>query len=83
MTVLGIPMTVVGKDARLLRGPDGKNLYYKTASVTTGGGEIMDVILDTTNTQPGTYFLYSARLTQLSNDQEDYGGLMTHIVITP
>jgi large repetitive protein len=83
VTVLGIPMTVVGKDARLLRGPDGKNLYYNTTSVTTGGGETMDLILDTANTQPGTYFLYSARLTQLSNDQEDYGGLMTHIVITP
>ena len=83
LTVLGIPMTVVAKDASLLRGPDGKNLYYKTTSVTTGGGESVDVILDTTNTQPGTYFLYSARMTQLSNDQEDYGGMMTHIVITP
>ncbi len=83
LTVLGIPMTVVAKDARLLRGPDGKNLYYRTTSVTTGGGETMDMILDTTNTKPGTYFLYSTRFTQLSNDQEDYGGLMTHIVITP
>jgi hypothetical protein len=83
VTVLGIPMTVVGKDASLLRGPTGKNLYYNTTSVTTGGGESIDVILDTTNTKPGTYFLYSARMTQLSNDEEDYGGLMTHIVITP
>jgi large repetitive protein len=82
LAVLGIPMTVVAKDARLLRGPDGKNLYYRTTSVTTGGGESIDVILDTTNTQPGTYFVYAGRLTQLSNDQEDYGGLMTHIVIT-
>ena len=31
----------------------------------------------------GTYFAYTARLNQLSNDQEDYGGMMTHIVITP
>jgi large repetitive protein len=83
VTVPGIPMTVVGKDARLLRGPDGKNLYYRTTSVTLGGGETTDVILDTANVQPGTYFLYTARLTQLSNDQEDYGGMMTHIVITP
>jgi len=83
LTVPGIPMTVVGKDARLLRGPDGKNLYYGTTSVTLGGGETTDVILDTTNTTPGTYFVYSARLTQLSNDQEDYGGLMTQIVIAP
>jgi hypothetical protein len=83
LTVPGIPMKVIAKDARLLRGPDGKNLYYRTTSVTLGGGETADVILDTTNTLPGTYFIYNARLNQLSNDQEDYGGLMTHIVITP
>ncbi len=83
VTVMGIPMTVIGKDASLLRGPGGRNLFYKTTSVTTGGGETIDVILDTANVHPGTYFLYSARVTQLSNDQEDYGGLMTHIVITP
>jgi large repetitive protein len=83
LTVPGIPMTVVAKDARLLRGPDGKSLFYKTTSVTLGGGETTDVILDTTNTKPGTYFVYTARLNQLSNDQEDYGGMMTHIVINP
>ena len=83
LTVPGIPMTVVAKDARLLRGPNGKSLFYKTTSVTLGGGETTDVILDTTNTKPGTYFVYTARLNQLSNDQEDYGGMMTHIVITP
>jgi FtsP/CotA-like multicopper oxidase with cupredoxin domain len=83
LTVPGIPMTVIGKDARLLRGPDGKNLSYRTTSVTLGGGETADFILDTANIKPGTYFLYTARLTQLSNDQEDYGGMMTHIVINP
>jgi hypothetical protein len=83
MTVTDIPMTVVGKDARLLRGPDGRNLSYRTASVTLGGGETADAILDTTQTPPGTYFLRTARLTHLSNDHEDYGGLMTHIEITP
>ena len=83
LTVPGIPMTVVGKDARLLRGPDGKSLAYRTTSVTLGGGETIDFILDTASTQPGTYFLYTARLNQLSNDQEDYGGMLTYIVITP
>ncbi len=82
LTVLGIPMTVVGKDARLLRGPGGKNLAYQTTSITLGGGEAADVILDTTNVAPGTYFVYDARLNHLSNDQEDFGGMMTEIVIT-
>jgi len=78
---LGIPMQVVGKDARLLRGPTGKDLYYTTNSVTLGGGETFDVILDTQGVAPGTYFLYAANLNYLSNDQEDFGGMMTEIVI--
>jgi hypothetical protein len=47
-----------------------------------GGGETTDVILDTANTKPGTYVLYAGRLTQLSNDEEDYGGMMTYIVVS-
>lgn len=83
ITVLGIPMKVVAKDARLLRGPTGLNLYYDTTSVKIGGGETADVLLDTSSAAPGTYLLYGARLNHLSNDAEDYGGLMTEIVITP
>ena len=78
---LGIPMTVVGRDARLLRGPTGENLYYDTNSVTLGGGETNDVILDTTDIAPGTYFLYTSNLNYLSNGTEDFGGMMTEIVI--
>lgn len=78
---LGIPMQVVGKDARLLRGPTGLNLYYTTNSVTLGGGETFDVILDTDGVAPGTYFLYAANLNYLSNNEDDFGGMMTEIVI--
>jgi hypothetical protein len=79
LTVLGIPMRVVGKDARLLRGPAGRDLSYQTTSVTLGGGETADAILDTTGLAAGTYFIYDSRLNHLSNDQEDYGGMMTEI----
>jgi len=81
LTLLGMPMQVVGQGARLLRGPDGKNLYYKTNSITLGGGEAMDVIIDTSTVDPGTYFLYTTNLHKLSNDAEDFGGIMTEIVI--
>ena len=37
----------------------GNNMYYNTNSITMGGGESMDVILDATNVPAGTYFLYS------------------------
>jgi len=81
VTLWGMQMTVVGQGARLLRGPDGKNLFYITNSITLGGGEAMDVIIDTTNVSAGRYFLYTANLNHLSNDAEDFGGMMTEIVI--
>jgi len=83
IATIGIPMQVVGKDARQLRGPTGQNLYYKTNSVTLGGGEAVDVILDTVGVTPGTYFLYTTNLNRLSNFEEDYGGMMTEIVVGP
>jgi FtsP/CotA-like multicopper oxidase with cupredoxin domain len=77
-----IPMQVVGKDARLLRGPDGKDLYYTTNSVNLGGGQAVDAIIDTTGVAPGTYLLYTTNLNYLTNDQEDFGGMMTEITVT-
>ncbi|MEW6251352.1 MAG: multicopper oxidase domain-containing protein [Planctomycetota bacterium] len=82
VTALGVPMRVVGAGARLLRGPDGKDLSYETNSVTLGGGEAMEIILDTTDVAPGTYALYTTNLNFLSNDAEDFGGMMTEIVIS-
>ncbi|MGD9877393.1 multicopper oxidase domain-containing protein [Desulfococcus sp.] len=77
-----IPMQVVAKDARLLRSADGQNLYYTTNSITLGGGESYDVILDTLGLSAGTtYFLYTTNLNLLSNDTQDYGGMMTEIRI--
>ncbi len=81
-TTLGVPMKVVGKGSRLLRGPDGKDTSYLTSSITLGGGEATDVIIDTTDVEPGTYVLYTTNLNYLSNDQEDFGGMMTEIVIS-
>jgi FtsP/CotA-like multicopper oxidase with cupredoxin domain len=76
----GMPMEVVGLDARLLRDGDGNNLYYKTNSLTLGGGQSADVILDTTGLAAGsTYFLYATNLDRLANDAENFGGMMTEI----
>jgi len=81
LTVLGIPMKVVGKDAKILRSSTGTNLSYTTSSVTLGGGQSYDVILDTAGVAPGTYFLYTTDLNNLSNNAEDFGGMMTEIEI--
>jgi len=82
LSALGIPMKVVGKGARKLVGPTGKKLYYHTSSVDLGGGESADVILDTKDVAVGTYFLYVTNLNHLSNDTEDYGGMMTEIIVS-
>ena len=76
---LGIPMTVVGLNAKLLRDQAGNNLYYKTNSITLAGGESLDVILDATGIPSGTYYLYTTNLDHLSNDAENFGGLMTEV----
>jgi Multicopper oxidase len=77
---MGIPMLVVGYNARLLRDMSGGNTAYKTNSVTLGGGESVDVILDVTGTKVGQkFYLYSPNLDHLSNDAENFGGMMTEI----
>lgn len=81
LTAQGLPMKVVGQGARQLRGPDGKDLYYETASVTLGGGESAEVLIDTSQVAAGTYFLYSTNLNYLSNNDQDSGGMMTEVVI--
>jgi FtsP/CotA-like multicopper oxidase with cupredoxin domain len=77
----GIKMKVVGRDAKLLRAQNGTDLYYEANSITLGGGESADVILDTAGVAPGTYVLYTSNLNYLNNDEEEYGGMMTEIVI--
>jgi FtsP/CotA-like multicopper oxidase with cupredoxin domain len=90
---LGIPMHVIGYNAKLLRDQAGNNLDYYTNSITLGGGESLDVILDTcldadrathvttctTKMPTGTYYLYTPNLDHLSNDAENFGGLMTEV----
>jgi len=82
-TTLGIPMKVIGRGARLLRSASGQDLSFETNALNIGGGEGLDVIIDTTDVGPGTYFLYTTNLNYLSNDTEDFGGMMTEMVIAP
>jgi FtsP/CotA-like multicopper oxidase with cupredoxin domain len=84
---LGIPMKVIALNAKLLRDQDGNNMYYETNSITLGGGESLDVILDASTpeyancnaTTPCTFYLYTPQLDHLSNGAENFGGMMTEI----
>jgi FtsP/CotA-like multicopper oxidase with cupredoxin domain len=82
---LGIPMKVIAINAKLLRDQSGSNMYYSTNSITLAGGESLDVILDASNTNVykagQVFYLYTPNLDHLSNDAENFGGLMTEIHI--
>jgi FtsP/CotA-like multicopper oxidase with cupredoxin domain len=84
---LGVPMTVIGLNARLLRDLAGNNTAYLTNSITLAGGESIDVILDATDTVKypagSKFYLYTPNLDHLSNDAENFGGLMTEVNICP
>jgi FtsP/CotA-like multicopper oxidase with cupredoxin domain len=88
---LGIPMQVIGYNAKLLRDQAGNNLYYTTNSITLAGGESLDVLLDasaftsavypqlTNHDTPLIFYLYTPNLDHLSNDAENFGGQMTEV----
>ncbi|ABF11564.1 multicopper oxidase [Cupriavidus metallidurans] len=82
---LGIPMHVIAVNARLLRDMAGNDMTYYTNSITLGGGESIDVILDASDVNRfpvgSTFYLYTPNLDHLSNDAENFGGLMTEVHI--
>ena len=75
-------MHVVGYNARLLRDLDGNNTDYYSNSIHLGGGESVDVILEAKGTNAGQkFYLYTTELDHLSNDAENFGGMMTEVNI--
>jgi hypothetical protein len=91
---LGVPMKEVGFNAKLLRDQAGLNTEFYTNSITLGGGESLDVILDASDAGCGStgcaailypagsvFYLFTPQLDHLSNDAENFGGLMTEVHI--
>ncbi|MDR3747569.1 MAG: multicopper oxidase domain-containing protein [Acidobacteriota bacterium] len=94
---LGVPMHEVGFNAKLLRDQDGNSTEFYTNSITLGGGESLDVILDASDDGCSAYlgagcatklypagskfYVYSSNLEMLSNDAENFGGMMTEVNI--
>ncbi len=92
---LGIRMKEVGFNAKLLRDQAGQNTEFYTNSITLGGGESLDVILDASDAGCGgvsgcskqlypagsVFYLYTPQLDHLANDAENFGGMMTEVHI--
>jgi FtsP/CotA-like multicopper oxidase with cupredoxin domain len=93
MTLAGIPMRVVGKDATLLRGlngagvrgASGADISYLTNTVYIGPGESIDAIFTApTVASETTYRLYNRNYAYLHNPgQSGLGGQMTEVRIRP
>jgi FtsP/CotA-like multicopper oxidase with cupredoxin domain len=94
---VGVPMKEVGFMAKLLRDQVGNNTEFYTNSITLGGGESLDVILDASDAgcsgfmgtgcanklypAGSTFYVYTPQLDHLSNDAENFGGMMTEVHI--
>jgi FtsP/CotA-like multicopper oxidase with cupredoxin domain len=83
MTLAGIKLRVVGRDATLMRGRDGTDTSYETDTITMGAGESFDAIFKApAKSGPGaydTYVLYNRRYTQSTNPAGGFGGQRTEI----
>jgi FtsP/CotA-like multicopper oxidase with cupredoxin domain len=82
MTVDNIDLTIVAKDASLLRGRDGSTNFVSTNTVELGPGESRDVLF--TAPGPGEYLLYDRTYAYASNGGgAGYGGMATTIRVEP
>ncbi len=80
LSVDNIDLTIVAKDASLLKGRDGTTNYITTTSVDVGPGESRDVIFQAPS--PGEDLLYDRNYSYLANGGgPGYGGMMTKIVV--
>jgi FtsP/CotA-like multicopper oxidase with cupredoxin domain len=88
MTITGIPMTVVGRDATPMLGRDGTDTSYVTDTLNIGPGESFDVVFTAPPHQGSgeydTYLLYNRSYTRSANlAPGGYGGQTTEIHVYP
>jgi len=89
MTLTGIDMKVIGRDATLMRGRDGTDTSYMTNTIMFGAGESFDVVFEAPAYQgPGpydTYILYNRRYTQDAPmvGSDVLGGQRTEVRVYP
>jgi FtsP/CotA-like multicopper oxidase with cupredoxin domain len=93
MTLAGIKMKVIGRDATLLRNSDGTDTSYVTNTILVGAGESFDCLFTAPAFSGGsgssgngydTYILYNRRYTQESNlSPGGSGGQRTEVRVYP
>lgn len=88
MTLAGIRMNVVGRDATPMKGRDGTDTSYETNTILIGAGESYDVIITApphstgvSGDPPDVYVLYNRRYTQ--DDDLSTQGQRTEVRVYP
>jgi FtsP/CotA-like multicopper oxidase with cupredoxin domain len=88
MTLPGIQMRVIGRDATLMRGRDGTDTSYETDTVSISAGESFDVIFTAPahsgGTGPDIYMLYNRSYARSNNlASGGFGGQATEVHVYP
>ncbi|MGA8891257.1 MAG: multicopper oxidase domain-containing protein [Anaeromyxobacteraceae bacterium] len=87
MTLAGIPMRVVGKDATPMRGRDGTDTSYRASTVSFGAGESIDAIFTAPahsgGAGPDKYVLYNRAYARSNNLAGGFGGQRTEVHVYP
>jgi FtsP/CotA-like multicopper oxidase with cupredoxin domain len=95
MTLAGMRMRVVGKDATPMKGRDGTDTSYEASTVSFGAGESIDAIFTAPahsgGTGPDVYVLYDRAYERMNNLATElpggaglpYGGRRTEVRVYP
>jgi FtsP/CotA-like multicopper oxidase with cupredoxin domain len=90
MTLAGIPMRVVGRDATPMKGRDGTDTSYETETLLMGAGESYDAIFKApahstgvATDPPDVYVLYNRRYTQDDDTANGTQGQRTEVRVYP
>lgn len=88
MTIDGLTMNVVGRDATLMRGRDGTDTSYATSTINIAPGESFDVLVDAPphsgGPGPDVYVVYNRNFLRSNNlAPEGFGGQATEIRVHP
>lgn len=89
MTLAGIKMRVVGKDATPMKGRDGTDTSYEASTVSFGAGESIDAIFTAPahsgGVGPDIYVLYDRAYERANNlaVASGYGGRRTEVRVYP
>lgn len=81
LQLLGLPLRIIGQDAKLLRGYHGEDLSHSATSLTIAAGQTVDALV--TASRPGIYPLYNRSYHKNTNAGLTFGGMITEFRVVP